>query len=214
VAKSRLNWLVPAVVTGALVPFASIGWRLYRHRLGANPIATALNQVGLLALIFMISSLSCTPLKIAFGWTWPLRVRRTLGLCAFFTALTHFSIYWLDQNFALQSVLKDIVKRPFIAVGFAALVLLVPLALTSTKRSVARLGFARWQSLHRLAYAIGVLGVTHFYLRVKADHTSPICYALVLALGFALRLAAKAKKTRDARLRSELRSARSGSASA
>jgi len=195
------------------VPFASIAWRIYRHRLGANPITTALNQIGLLALIFLIASLSCTPLKIAFGWTWPLRVRRTLGLCAFFSALTHFSVYFaLDQNFALGSVIKDVLKRPFIAVGFAALVLLVPLAVTSTKRSVSRLGFPRWQSLHRLAYPIGVLGVTHFYLRVKADHTQPISYGLVLALGFALRLAARAKKSRDTRLRAGLRAARSGSA--
>jgi sulfoxide reductase heme-binding subunit YedZ len=213
VARPRLNWLVPAVVTGSLIPFASIAWRIYRHRIGANPVATALNQVGLLTLIFLLASLSCTPLKIAFGWTWPLRVRRTLGLCAFFSAVTHFSIYWaLDQNFAVGAVLKDVVKRPFIAVGFAALVLLVPLAITSTKRSVARLGFPRWQSLHRLAYVIGVLGVLHFYLRVKADHTQPTLYALVLLLGFVLRFAAKAKKSRDTRLRSELRAARSSSA--
>jgi methionine sulfoxide reductase heme-binding subunit len=211
VAKPRLNWLVPAVITGSLLPFASIAWRIYRHRLGANPVATALNQVGLLTLIFLLASLSCTPLKIAFGWTWPLRVRRTLGLCAFFSALTHFSIYWaLDQSFALAAVFRDVVKRPFIAVGFAALLLLVPLALTSTKRSVARLGFPRWQRLHRLAYLIGILAALHFYLRVKADHTQPIMYALVLLLGFALRLAAKLKKTRDTRLRSELRAARSG----
>jgi methionine sulfoxide reductase heme-binding subunit len=212
-AKPRLNWLVPAVLTGALLPFASMAWRIQRHHLGANPVATALNQVGLLALIFLIASLSCTPLKIAFGWTWPLRVRRTLGLCAFFTAFLHFSIYWvLDQSFAVSSVLKDVVKRPFIAVGFVALVLLVPLAITSTKRSVARLGFPRWQSLHRLAYPIGALGVIHFYLRVKADHTQPILYGLVLALGFVLRLAAKAKKTRDTRHRAGLRAARASSA--
>jgi sulfoxide reductase heme-binding subunit YedZ len=213
VAKSRLNWLVPAVITGALVPFVAMAWRLYRHRLGANPVATALNQIGLLALIFLLASLSCTPLKIAFGWTWPLRVRRTLGLCAFFAALTHFFVYAvLDQDFAVASILKDVVKRPFIAVGFTALLLLVPLAATSTKRSVARLGFPRWQTLHRLAYAIGTLGVIHFYLRVKADHTQPILYGLVLALGFALRFAAKAKKSRDMRLRAGLRTARSGSA--
>jgi sulfoxide reductase heme-binding subunit YedZ len=211
VAKSKLNWLVPAVVTGSLVPFASLAWRAAHHRLGANPIATALNQIGLLALIFLLASLCCTPLKIAFGWTWAPRVRRTLGLCAFFTALCHFTIYFaLDQNFALASVWKDVLKRPFIAIGFAALVLLVPLALTSTKRSVARLGFARWQALHRLAYAIGVLAVIHFYLRVKADHTQPILYGVVLALGFALRLLASAKKSRDLRLRAAQRAARSG----
>jgi sulfoxide reductase heme-binding subunit YedZ len=213
VAKSRLNWLVPAVITGALVPFVVMAWRIYRHRLGANPVATALNQIGLLALIFLLASLSCTPLKIAFGWTWPLRVRRTLGLCASFAALTHFLVYAvLDQNFALASILRDVVKRPFIAVGFTALLLLVPLAATSTKRSVARLGFPRWQTLHRLAYAIGALGVLHFYLRVKADHTEPFLYGLVLALGFALRFAAKAKKSRDMQLRAGLRATRSGSA--
>jgi len=202
---------VPATVTGALVPFGSIAWRAYRGHLGANPVATALNQVGLLALIFLLASLSCSPLKIAFGWTWPLRVRRALGLCAFFSALCHFSIYWvLDQNLSLGSVLVDVAKRPFIAVGLAALVLLVPLALTSTKRSVTRLGFRRWQLLHRAAYAIGVLGVIHFYLRVKADHTQPIAYGSILLLGFLLRLLEKAKRNRDARLRAELRAARSG----
>lgn len=205
-AKAKLNWLVPATVTGALVPFAALVSRLIRHRMGANPIATALNQIGLLALIFLILSLSCTPLKVLLGWNWPLRVRRTLGLCGFFAALLHFLVYLgLDQGFAIGTVLRDVFKRPFIAIGFSALLLLVPLALTSTRRSVARLGFVRWQRLHRLAYAIGVLAVLHFYLRVKADHTQPILYGLVLALGFALRGAAKLKKSRDLRLRAALR---------
>ena len=207
-AKPKLNWLVPATVTGALVPFASIAWRSYRHHLGANPIATALDQVGLLALIFLVLSLSCTPLKIVFDWNWPLRVRRTLGLCGFFSALTHFLIYFgLDQGLALGTVLRDVFKRPFIAIGFGALLLLVPLALTSTRRAVARLGFARWQRLHRLAYAIGALGVVHFYLRVKADHTQPVVYGLVLGLGFLLRGAAKLKRSRNLRLRAQLRAA-------
>lgn len=212
-AKPKLAWLVPATVTGALVPFASIAWRLSRDRLGANPIATALNQIGLLSLIFLCASLSCTPLKIAFAWTWPLCVRRTLGLCAFFSVLLHFSVYLvLDQNLALSAVITDILKRPFIALGFAALVLLVPLALTSTKRSVARLGFRRWQLLHRLAYVVGIAAVLHFYLRVKADHTQPLAYGLVLALGFVLRGAAKLQKSRAARLREHTRTARTESA--
>jgi methionine sulfoxide reductase heme-binding subunit len=209
-AKSKFPWLVPATVTGALVPFVSMAWRISRHRFGANPIATGLNQVGLLALIFMCASLSCSPLKIAFNWNWPLRVRRTLGLCAFFGALLHFLVYLiLDQNLALGAVLLDVLKRPFIALGFSALLLLVPLALTSTWRSVARLGFARWQRLHRLAYLIGALGVLHFYLRVKADHTQPIAYALLLLLGFALRYAERIKKSRAARVRAELHEIRS-----
>ena len=212
-AKSKLSWLVPATITGALIPFASIAWRLSRHRLGANPIATALNQIGLLALIFLCASLTCTPLKIVFDWNWPLRVRRTLGLCAFFSVVLHFLWYLvLDQDLALGALLADVLKRPFIALGFTALVLLVPLALTSSKRAVARLGFRRWQLLHRLAYLIGILGVLHFYLRVKADHTQPIMYGLVLALGFLLRYVAKLKKSRDLRLREGLRAERAQSA--
>ena len=212
-AKSKLPWLVPATITGALVPFASIAWRLSQHRLGANPIATALNQIGLLALIFLCASLSCTPLKIALSWTWPLRVRRTLGLCAFFSAALHFLVYLvLDQSLALGAVLLDVSKRPFITLGFAGLVLLVPLALTSSKRALARMGFPRWQRLHRLAYLIGVLAVLHFYLRVKADHTQPIVYGSVLALGFALRGLAKLKRSRDLRLRERVRGARAESA--
>jgi methionine sulfoxide reductase heme-binding subunit len=215
VATPKLPWLVPATITGALIPFASIAWRLSQHRLSANPVATALNQIGLLSLIFLCASLSCTPLKIAFDWNWPLRVRRTLGLCAFFSALLHFLVYWLlDQNLGVSAVVRDVWKRPFIALGFAALVLLVPLALTSSKRSLVRLGFRRWQLLHRLAYLIGIFGVLHFYLRVKADHTQPIVYGLVLALGFALRGLTKLKKWRDARLRSRVRSARAEGAGA
>ncbi len=190
-----------------------MAWRIYQHKLGANPVATALNQLGLLGLILLSASLSCTPLKVIFDWNWPLRVRRTLGLCAFFTVLLHFLVYLvLDQGFAIGAVLQDVLKRPFIALGFSALLLLVPLALTSTKRSLARLGFVRWQRLHRLAYAIGVLAVLHFYLRVKADHSQPLVYGLVLGLGFVLRIVAKAKKSRDARLRAQLRAARAESA--
>lgn len=195
------------------MPFASIAWRLSQHRLGANPIATALNQIGLLSLIFLCASLSCTPLKIAFNWNWPLRVRRSLGLCAFFSVLLHFLVYLaLDQSLAIGAVAADVLKRPFIALGFAALVCLVPLALTSTKRSVARLGFRRWQLLHRLAYLIGILAVLHFYLRVKANHTQPIVYGLILALGFALRGAAKFQKSRAARARESTRDAHPGAA--
>jgi methionine sulfoxide reductase heme-binding subunit len=100
-----------------------------------------------------------------------------------------------------------VLKRPFIAFGFLGLVLLTPLALTSTKRSVARLGFARWQRLHRLAYLIGILAVAHFYLRVKADHTQPIVYGLLLALGFVLRGVARVQKFRVTRARASARQA-------
>jgi len=184
-----LAWLQPAVVTGGLVPFFVLAIRALRGGLGANPIATALNQLGLLALVFLMACLACTPLKAFTGQNWPIRIRRTLGLFAFFTALTHFLVYViLDQTLALNRIVADIVKRPFIALGFSALVVLVPLALTSSKRAVQRLGFKRWKRLHRLVYLAGVLAVIHFVLRVKADLTEPLLYGALLTLLFAARV--------------------------
>lgn len=200
--KSRHAFLAPAVVTGWLLTLLQLVYRVATHRLGANPIATALNQLGLLAFVLLVATLCATPLKLTLGWTWPLRIRRTLGLLAFFTALLHFVLYLgPDQGFDLASVLGDIVKRPFIAVGFFALVLLVPLAWTSSKQAVQRLTFPIWQRLHRLVYVIAVLAALHFYLRVKADHTQPLLYAAVLAAGFGIRLVAWRVKLRSKRAR-------------
>jgi sulfoxide reductase heme-binding subunit YedZ len=180
---------------GSLAPFAAILYRALTHRLGANPVATALNQLGLLALVFLIASLACTPLKTVLGSAWPIRIRKTLGLAAFFTALLHFTVYFvLDQELRIGRVVTDVVKRPFIAVGFIALVLLLPLALTSTKASLVRLGFARWKRIHRLAYVCGVLGVLHFYMRVKADVSEPLVWGSVLALLFAVRIMTALRK--------------------
>jgi methionine sulfoxide reductase heme-binding subunit len=200
--KPRHAYLQPAIVTGWLLTLAQLGYRLATHRLGANPIATALNQLGLLALVLLVASLCATPLKLTLGWTWPLRVRRTVGLLAFFTALLHFLLYLgPDQGFDLASVLSDIAKRPFIAVGFFALLLLVPLAWTSSKQAVQRLTFPVWQQLHRLVYPIALLAVLHFYLRVKADHTQPLLYLAVLLVGFTVRLVAWRAKSRSKRAR-------------
>ncbi len=185
----RHAWLQPAILTGSLVPFAVLAVRALGHGLGANPVTTALNRLGLLALIFLIASLACTPLKLLFRWTWPMRIRKTLGLVGFFTALAHFVVYFvIDHGVQLGAVIADVAKRPFIAVGFAALVLLVPVAVTSTKRSPARLGFARWKRVHQLVYVVGVLGVVHFYMRVKADTREPLVYAALLAGLFVVRL--------------------------
>lgn len=212
-ARPKLTWLVPATVTGSLVPFVWLGVRALGHQLGANPIATALNQLGLLALIFLSASLSCTPLKVLSNWNWPLRVRRTLGLFGFFSASAHFLLYFvLDQGLSFSAVWHDVLKRPFIALGAAALVLLVPLAWTSNKRALARLGFARWKALHRLAYVIGPLAVAHFYLRVKADHSEPLIYGALIAFGLALRAVARIVRERQQRSRAMLRAARSNSA--
>jgi methionine sulfoxide reductase heme-binding subunit len=197
-SQSRHAYLAPGIVTGWLLALGQLAYRFGKHQLGANPIATALNQLGLLALVLLVATLCCTPLKLALGWTWPMRVRRTFGLLAFFSALLHFVLYLgPDQGFDMMQVGADIVKRPFIAVGALALILLVPLAWTSSKRAVSRLTFPVWQRLHRLIYPIAILGALHFYLRVKVDHTQPLLYAALIVALLAVRLVAWRAKVRS-----------------
>jgi sulfoxide reductase heme-binding subunit YedZ len=198
--QSRFAYIAPGIVTGWLATLGLMVYRIATHRLGANPIATAINQLGLLALVLLVASLCATPLKLTLSWTWPLRVRRTLGLLAFFTVLLHFVLYLgPDQGFDLGAVWSDIRKRPFIFNGFLALVLLVPLAWTSSKQAVQRLTYRVWQRLHRLVYVVALLALLHFYQRVKADHTQPLVYASVVLFGFALRLYAWRVKARSKR---------------
>ena len=182
-------WLKPGIFLGGLVPLASIVVRADLRALGADPIAQVLNELGLTALIFLIASLACTPARRLFGWTWQVPARRELGLFAFFYAMLHFMSYLvLDQYFAWAAILEDVIQRPFITVGFAALVLMVPLAITSTTGWIRRLGFRRWTRLHQLVYLAGGLAVVHFIWRVKIDLTQPLTYAAVLGILLAVRL--------------------------
>lgn len=185
----RLDWLQPAVLTGSILPFLVIAWRAGAGDLGANPVETALNQLGLLAILFLLSSLACTPIKIITGAKWPMRLRKTLGLMAFFAVLAHFLLYFVfDRMMMMTLIVEDVLKRPFIAIGFCAFVLLVPLAITSTKNALHKLGPKRWKLLHRLAYVVGVLGIVHFVMRVKKDVTEPLIYGAVLAFLLSVRL--------------------------
>lgn len=196
-ASPPLPWLKPAVLVGGLSPLALMALKFEQDTLGANPVERVLNQTGMLALIVLVASLACTPLKVVAGWTWPMRIRRMLGLLGFTYASLHFLTYVVvDQGLAFGTILEDIAKRPFITVGFAALMLLVPLAVTSTHRMVRRLGFPVWQRLHRLAYVAVSLGVVHFYWRVKKDHTEPLLYGSVLALLFVIRIGEALRKRR------------------
>jgi sulfoxide reductase heme-binding subunit YedZ len=189
--KAKQPWLKPGVLIGGLVPLALLVTRATRHTLGADPIAIALNQLGLLALIFLLASLAATPLKLMFGLTWGLRIRRMLGLFAFFYASLHVALYvCVDQGFDLGAILADVTERKFITAGFAAYVLLIPLAATSTQAMLKRLGARRWRRLHKLAYVSAILAATHFIWRVKLDLSQPAAYALALALLFAIRLRA------------------------
>lgn len=192
-----LSWLKPAVIVGTLAPMAALATLAATGGLGADPIATALNRLGLLTLILLVAALLATPLKTLFGWTWPLRIRRAVGVLAFVYAFAHVALYALvDQGAALGAIWADVVKRPFITVGFAAFVLLVPLAITSTDGAVRRLGFPKWKRLHRLAYVATALGALHFFLRVKKDVTEPVIYAIIIAILFGIRMMpTSAKKT-------------------
>lgn len=183
------RWLKPGLFLGALVPLGSVLYRLERGGLGANPIATMENELGLTALIFLVASLVCTPLRRLLGWTWPMRIRRELGLFAFFYAVLHFLIYVLvDQGLDLPAIVADVVERPFISVGFLALLLLVPIAVTSTNDWVKRLGYQRWLHIHQLVYVVLVLAVLHFIWRVKIDLSQPLAYAAVGAFLLGIRV--------------------------
>lgn len=182
-------WLKPGLFVGALAPLASILVRALQGELSANPIAEAENELGITALVLLVATMACSPAKQLLGWTWPVRVRRELGLFAFFYACLHFATYlFLDKVVDLGAIVGDIAERPFITVGFVALVLLVPLAVTSTTGWIKRLGYRRWQRLHQLIYLAGVLAVVHFIWRVKIDVSQPLTYALVLSALLALRL--------------------------
>jgi sulfoxide reductase heme-binding subunit YedZ len=186
-----LPWLQPAVLVGALAPGVELVAGAARGELGPDPVALALNRLGLVTLALLVASLACTPLKTLGGYNWPIRIRKTLGLCAFFYACAHFATYAvIDQGLAWGPIGADIAKRPFILVGFSALLLLIPLAVTSTAKMLKRLGFAQWKRLHRLVYPAAVLGVVHFWLRVKKDVTEPAEYASVLGALFAVRVGA------------------------
>jgi methionine sulfoxide reductase heme-binding subunit len=156
--------------------------------LGANPVEELLHRLGKWGLNFLLITLAVTPLRRLSGWNWLIRFRRMLGLFAFFYVAMHFLTYaGLDQRFDLAAIVEDIAERPYITLGMTALVLLLPLALTSTNAMMRRLG-RRWQQLHRLVYPIAILGVWHFYWQVKLDTLEPSIYAAILAalLGYRL----------------------------
>jgi sulfoxide reductase heme-binding subunit YedZ len=182
-------WLKPGVFVGACIPLVVMAWRGTHGQLGADKVAIVLNQLGYLAITMLVATLLCTPIKIITRWTWPIRLRRMLGLFAFFYAALHFLTYFVvDQSLDLSMVIADITKRKFILVGFLTLVILIPLAWTSTNNSVKRMGFKRWKLLHRLAYVAGTLAVIHFIWRVKIDLREPLIFATILAAAFALRI--------------------------
>jgi sulfoxide reductase heme-binding subunit YedZ len=158
-------------------------------RLSANPLEEIRDTTGIWTLRFLILTLCITPLRRFTGWRHLMRFRRMLGLFAFFHALLHFVTYvWLDQFFALAEMVEDLAQRPFIMAGYVSFVLLLPLAVTSTRKWILRLGGKRWQSLHRLVYISAGAGVVHYFWRVKLDIQQPLVYACILGVLLALRV--------------------------
>jgi sulfoxide reductase heme-binding subunit YedZ len=187
--RSPLSWIKPLVFVVCLLPLASLAVDAYRQALGANPIETITRSTGTWTLVFLLVTLTVTPARRLTGWNMLMRLRRMLGLYAFFYACLHFTTYvWLDQFFDWAAILKDVAKRPFITAGFTAFVLLIPLAATSTQGMMRRLGGKRWQTLHRLVYVIAIAGVVHYLWLVKKDIREPLIYAGVLALLLGYRL--------------------------
>ena len=173
----------------ALVPFARLLVGAFTNDLGTNPIEIITRSTGTWTLVFLCITLAVTPARKFSGWHWLAQTRRMFGLFAFFYAACHFTTFiWFDHFFDFEEIWADVLKRPFVTIGFSAFLLLVPLAVTSTNGMVKRLGAARWQALHRSVYLIAVLGVVHYWWLVKRDLTQPIIYAAVVAVLLVARL--------------------------
>ncbi len=180
-----------------LYPFMFMLWGFFSHQLGANPIDAVTRLSGLWALRFLLITLCVTPLRWLTGLNQLVRFRRMLGLFAFFYATVHMLLYLgLDQFFDWSEIWRDIVKRPFITVGFINFVALLPLVITSTNKMVKRLGGQRWKKLHRLTYFVAAAACVHFLMLVKADIREPVIYIIILSVLLGVRLlhAARHKK--------------------
>jgi methionine sulfoxide reductase heme-binding subunit len=177
------KWTKVLVFLMCAIPFAQLGVKLLRSDLGPNPVETLQHTTGDWTLNFLVFTLAITPLRKIFKLPELIRFRRMLGLFAFFYVVMHFLTYLgPDQSFNLSGMWDDVAKRKFITVGFLALVLMIPLAATSTAGMIRRLGGKRWQALHRLIYACAILGVIHYYWLVKSDVRKPLIYAFWVAI--------------------------------
>ena len=187
----------PLLFAASLGPLAWLSLGAWQGSLGANPIETITRATGVWTLRFMLVTLAVTPARWLTGLNEVVRLRRMLGLFAFFYGSLHLLTYlWLDQFFDWAAIAKDVVKRPFITAGFSAYVLLVPLAITSTAGMIRRLGGRRWRRLHRLAYVTAALGVVHYWWLVKLDTRPPRNYGILLAALLLIRVWVAFKRRR------------------
>ncbi len=178
-----LRWIKPVIFLACLGPLARLAWKGFHGMLGANPIEVITHSTGDWTLIFLLITLSVTPLRKLTRQYWLIGLRRMFGLYAFFYGTLHLTTFvWLDKFFDVHEIVADIAKRRFITAGMTAFTLMIPLALTSTKGWIRRIGGKRWQALHRLIYASAAAGVIHYIWLVKADLRKPLQYAAVLGV--------------------------------
>ena len=201
--NQKIKWIArPAIFMALLTPLLLLAFDAFTGGLSVNPIEDILHRTGKWGLRILLLTLTITPLRRLFGWNVLMRFRRMVGLFSFFYLVLHFSTYLgLDRFFSLSEILEDVSTRPFITVGFASLLLLVPLAVTSTNKMIKRLGGKRWTRLHRLVYPAAIGGVIHFVWAVKLDAREPTIYAIALAVLLALRIPMWLEQARRSRSR-------------
>lgn len=176
----------------ALVPLTILLWDVYHQRVGANPLEFVTRTTGMLTLVFLMLTVAVTPVRKVSGVNWIIKLRRMLGLFAFFYGTLHLLTYvWFDRFFSLVGIAKDVKQRPFIAIGMTAFFLMLPLAITSTSKMVKRLGAKRWSKLHKLVYVAAIGGVVHYWLLVKSDTRLPLTFGFILLLLLGHRLFVK-----------------------
>ncbi|MGA3268174.1 MAG: protein-methionine-sulfoxide reductase heme-binding subunit MsrQ [Verrucomicrobiota bacterium] len=177
------------ILINGVVPLALLSWDAAHHHLGANPPNFAILTTGMTTLVFLMLTMAVTPVRKITGWNWLLSFRRMLGLFAFFYACVHFLLFFsLDRSFSISSTLTEMLKRKYLILGSTALLVMVPLAITSTNGMIKRLGGKRWRALHRLAYVAAIAGVVHYYMQVKADVRQPLVFAAMLTMLLGYRL--------------------------
>ncbi|HQU93143.1 MAG TPA: protein-methionine-sulfoxide reductase heme-binding subunit MsrQ [Pyrinomonadaceae bacterium] len=186
------------IAVNALIPLGLLAYDGWRGQLGANPIEFFLRTAGVLTLVFLLFTLAVTPLRKLFVWNSLIKYRRMLGLFAFFYGTLHLVTYSVfDRSLSFDAIVGDVAQRPFIAIGMAAFLMLIPLATTSTNGWVKRLGGKKWARLHRLTYIAAILGVIHFWMIVKSDVFYPALFGVVLAGLLVYRLMPKQKPQKD-----------------
>ncbi len=201
--NSTLGWLKGGLFLVCLLPLTNLLLETFGVAgmgLGANPVEELIHRCGIWGLNFLLVTLAITPLRKITGWVWLLRLRRMFGLFAFFYICLHFLVYaGLDQRFDVKAIFEDVIERPYITLGMTGLLLLIPLAISSTNGMMRRLG-RRWQKLHRLVYVIGILGVWHFFWQVKLDIREPLVYIAILLVLLGFRVVVSWRKSRQRRL--------------